>query len=517
MMFQFPVPDIDIRSLLPMIIVGLTGLVALIVEMVAPKRDNALLVAVSLAGLVVAGVALALSVGDPADTVGAGMLMHDPIGTSLQLMVVGATGLTILFSDRYLRHKRIPFGEFYPLVLWSSVGAMMMVSAANWLTIFLGLEILSVALYVMAGMSRSEEKSEESAMKYFLLGAFASGFLLYGIALIYGATASLQIDAANVAWLSTEPGIRMLVACGMGLVLVGLGFKAGFVPFHQWTPDVYQGAPTNVTAFMATVSKIGALGALWRILDLSSRMGDFFVPVLGTIAVLTMLLGNIVALAQKDVKRVLAYSSIANAGYILVALVAHSRSHDAIGNAAFCYYLIGYTFMTIGSFAVIAMFAKGGEEFTTYESLHGLWSRSRGATACLIVFMLSLTGLPIFAGFFGKLFVLTDAVRSGLTPLAIVLAVSSIISAAYYLRIARAALVPDDSIDARTSPFGGGLAVSVGLCAVGVIAISIFYTPLMNTLQIDDDPRLAASLGAVSSHLRDAGPTQRFPITGMRH
>jgi NADH-quinone oxidoreductase subunit N len=374
---------------------------------------------------------------------------------------------------------------------------MIMVSAANWLMIFLGLEILSIALYVMAGMSRTEEKSEESAMKYFLLGAFASGFLLYGIAFLYGATGGLQLSFINAAWKAGNPETRLLMSCGLALVFVGLSFKAGFVPFHQWTPDVYQGAPTNVTAFMATVSKVAALGTLWRVLDSSGTMSGLFVPVLGTIAILTMLIGNILALAQTDVKRVLAYSSVAHSGYILVALIAHGKMHALsdqnprlgqnladTGNATLCYYLLSYCLMTIGSFAIVSMFAKGGKESTTYDSLYGLSSRSRLAAACLIVFMLSLIGLPIFAGFFGKLFVLIDAVNAGLTPLAIVLALSSIISAAYYLRIARAVLVTDDTVDARTSPFGGSLAFTATLCAVGVVAISVFYTPVMQGLKL---------------------------------
>ena len=496
-MFNFDVPLIDLRAVTPMVIVGITGLIALIFEMMAPKRDNALLVAISLVGLILAGVALAMSLGDPTYQTGAGMIVHDSMGTVLQLIVVVSTALTVVFSDRYLRQKRVPFGEFYPLVLWSSIGAMIMVSASNWLMIFLGLEILSIALYVMAGMSRTEERSEESAMKYFLLGAFASGFLLYGIALIHGATGGLQLDQIQPAWVHGNQEIHVLLSCGLALVLVGLSFKAGFVPFHQWTPDVYQGAPTNVTAFMATVSKVGALGALWRVLDVSGSMSHLFVPVLGTIAILTMILGNVLALAQTDVKRVLAYSSVAHSGYILVALIAHGKTQSTVGNATFCYYLLSYCMMTIGSLAIVSMFAKGGKESTDYDALHGLLGRSRLAAACLVIFMLSLIGLPIFAGFFGKLFVLIDAVRAGLTPLAVVLALSSIVSAAYYLRIARAALVSDDSATSRTSPFAGGVAFTATVCAVGVIAVSIFYTPLMDALQIDSNPQAAAAQGHI--------------------
>src|SRR5205085_6526905 len=216
----------------------------------------------------------------------------------------------ILFSEGYLREKRIAFAEFYPLVLWSTSGAMLMATSRNLLVIFLGLEVLSIALYVMAGMSRSEEKSEESALKYFLLGAFASGFLLYGIAFLYGASGSLRIDDIAASWASAEPFARTLLVFGISLILVGLSFKSAFVPFHQWTPDVYQGAPTNVTAFMASVSKIAALATLWRFVTDTNALTDFYVPILFTIAILTMTIGNIVALVQKDIKRILGYSSI---------------------------------------------------------------------------------------------------------------------------------------------------------------------------------------------------------------
>ncbi len=494
MLFHFPVPDIDVRSVFPLLIVAVTGVIALLLEMIWPKKDNTLLVVVSLAGLLLAGAVLIGTAGDTPFDTAAGMLTHDTVGSALQLVILGSTALTILFSDRYLRQKRVPFGEFYPLALWSAMGAMVMVTVTNLLMIFLGLEILSISLYVMAGMSRSEEKSEESAMKYFLLGAFASGFLLYGIALVYGATGGLQLEQIWLAWHQNQGETRLLLSCGLGLILIGLSFKAGFVPFHQWTPDVYQGAPTNVTAFMATVAKVGALGALWRVLDNVGVMSQLFVPVLGAIAILTMLVGNIMALAQTDVKRVLAYSSIAHAGYVLVALIAHGKLQSSIGNATLCYYLLSYSLTTIGSFAVVSMFAKGGRESTGYDDLRGLWGRSRGAAACLLVFMLSLIGLPLFAGFFGKLFVLMDAVRAGLTPLAIVLAVSSIISAAYYLRIALTALAPDDTVETRTSPFTGSLAATAGLCAVAVIAISVFYSPLMETLHLADTSGAAAVL-----------------------
>src|SRR5205085_2348323 len=279
----------------------------------------------------------------------------------------------ILFSEGYLREKRIAFAEFYPLVLWSTSGAMLMATSRNLLVIFLGLEVLSIALYVMAGMSRSEEKSEESALKYFLLGAFASGFLLYGIAFLYGASGSLRIDDIAASWASAEPFARTLLVFGISLILVGLCFKSAFVPFHQWTPDVYQGAPTNVTAFMAAGSKIAAIAALFRVLESSGTMINYWLPGLAVVAVFTMTVGNLVALMQKDVKRILGYSSIAHAGYILVAILAHARSvenpslNGDIGFSTTAYYLLSYSVITIGAFAVISLVARKGREHTTLK------------------------------------------------------------------------------------------------------------------------------------------------------
>src|SRR5437588_3183219 len=348
------------------------------------------------------------------------MMVNDRFGNVMQLLLVISCGLCIAFSENYLREKRIAFGEFYPLVLWSTSGAMLMATSRNLLVIFLGLEVLSIALYVMAGMSRSEEKSEESALKYFLLGAFASGFLLYGIAFLYGASGSLRIDDIAATWASADPFARTLLVFGISLILVGLSFKSAFVPFHQWTPDVYQGAPTNVTAFMAAGSKVAAIAALYRVLDASGVMADYWLPGMTVIAVLTMTVGNLIALMQKDVKRILGYSSIAHAGYILVAVLAHAKSVSnqgsvgLIGFGTTAYYLLAYAVMTIGAFAVISLSAKDGRERTTLDDLHGLYKRDPFAAGALVVFMASLIGVPPTAGFIGKLFIFSDALQAHL-------------------------------------------------------------------------------------------------------
>nr|HWA83351.1 NADH-quinone oxidoreductase subunit N [Fimbriimonadaceae bacterium] len=404
-------------------------------------------------------------------------------GLTMQLLIIGATFLAILFSEGYLREKRIPFGEFYPLMLWSAVGAMVMATSRNLLMIFLGVEILSIALYVMAGMSRSEEKSEESALKYFLLGAFASAFLLYGIALTYGATGSLNLSSVAVAWNGHDPNAKTLLLFGLAMMLIGLSFKASFVPFHQWTPDVYQGAPTNVTTFMASASKIGAFAALVRVLQGFNISGltEYWLPALTWVAILTMVVGNLVALVQKDVKRILGYSSIAHAGYMLVALLAHFSNPDKVSLNTLIYYLLSYSLMTIGAFAVISLVAKGGKEGTRLKDLHGLWQRQPLAAGALILFVVSLIGVPPTSGFFGKMMIFTDAVSAGLVPLAVVLATTSIISVYYYLGIARAVFVADeDAAKARSAPMNPGLAAACLICSVGVIAVVVAFSPVMN-------------------------------------
>jgi NADH-quinone oxidoreductase subunit N len=478
-MIPTTVPFTDWSMLLPIAMVAITGVFALILEMLYPKRDNSLIVWCSLIGLGLAAAMLIRQFGVEPETAFAGTVLRDQFGLSMQLIIVFGTAATILFSDAYLREKRIPFGEFYPLMLWSAMGAMLMCCTENLLVMFVGLEILSISLYVLAGISRKEEKGSESALKYFLLGSFATGFLLYGIANLYGATAGLELGGIAEAWRTGGETVRTLLAFGLALLLIGLGFKASFFPFHQWTPDVYQGAPTNVTAFMATVSKTAAFAFLYRLLGAATDMQAIWVPALGVVAVLTMLYGNIVALQQKDVKRVLAYSSISHAGYVLLALMAHGIAPDKVGPQTLVYYTLSYTFMTVGAFAVISLVARDGKEETTLDDLRGLWKTSRLAAACLVIFMVSLIGLPPTSGFIGKLLIFQDALATGLLPLAILLAVSSIISVTYYLQVAYQSSIAESS--ESTPPFANlrpTIQATCVICAVAVVAFVVFFSPL---------------------------------------
>ncbi|MGV3616011.1 MAG: NADH-quinone oxidoreductase subunit N [Fimbriimonas sp.] len=479
--FLFPTPEVSIGAILPILVVALTGILALIVELVWPKRNNDLIVGISLGGLALSALLALNSTNVQAYDTMAGAYRHDMLGAISQVILAVGTFLTILFSESYLRAKRIPFAEFYPLVLWSTAGAMIMVSTQNLLVIFLGLEILSVALYVMAGMSRGESGSSESALKYFLLGAFASGFLLYGIAFLYGASGSLNLPDIGLAWANRGPANQPMILFGLALLLIGAGFKASLVPFHQWTPDVYQGAPTNVTAYMATGSKVAAFITLVRVLDVFTQLYPVWLPVLSLIAVLTMTIGNVMALTQKDVKRTLGYSSIAQAGYVLVAILAHAIKPDKIGTGTITFFLFAYVVTTVGAFAVVSLTAQDGREGTRLEDLNGMIRRAPLAAVALLVFCMSLIGLPLTGGFMGKLQIFTDAMDAGLNWLAIALAVNSVISAWYYLGIARAALTSDGVPDPerRISSLRPAVASACVLCLAGVLA-SFFLPSLLS-------------------------------------
>jgi NADH-quinone oxidoreductase subunit N len=483
-----PIPTIDWFAILPVAILVLTGVVALLVEVSRPKASNDGVVGVTVLGLLAALGALYygqthLPTGKPTTSF-AGMVIRDNFGAAMSFIVVLCVLLVVLFSEPYLRQKRIAFAEFYPLAVWSAAGALMMATTTNLLMIFIGLEVLSVALYVLAGLSRQEEKSEEAAIKYFLLGAFASGFLLFGIAWVFGATGGLDLGLVAKAWTGDSMAPNLFLLLGFGLILVGLGFKASLFPFHQWAPDVYQGAPTNVTAFMSIVSKVGAFAALWRVIDAFAPLHNTWMPILFWVAILTMCVGNLTALVQKDAKRILGYSAIAHAGYLLVALLAHAKDPATVGPDALVYYLLSYGLMSIGAFAAISLTAKEGKEGTRLGDLRGLFSRSPAAAAALAVCMFSLVGLPPTAGFVGKLLIFNDAVRVGLLPLAIVLAVNSAISAYYYLGIVWAIFQPASTSEPEParSPIPSGVATACAVCSFGVLAIVPLYSMVQQAL-----------------------------------
>jgi NADH-quinone oxidoreductase subunit N len=343
-MNNYVIPTIDWTAAMPVIVVFLTGIAALLVEMFRPRQNNNVIVGISLTGLAVAAYLLASQVGMPAIDTFAGMIRRDHLGLMLQLLMVVACGLTFLFGENYLRERRMAYGEFYPLAIWSTAGGMIMVGTDHLLMIFIGLEVLSISLYCMAGLAREEQRSAESALKYFLLGSLASAFLLYGIAFFYGATGTLSLT--QIGMNGAQMNMQILATA---FVLIGLGFKASLFPFHMWTPDVYQGAPTNVSAFLATVYKIAALGLMARMLPVLGQTQDFWFPVLFWLSMLTMTVGNVSAIGQTDLKRMLGFSSIAHAGYVMVALLAHLKNPKVVSLDAMVFYLAVYSVATIGA------------------------------------------------------------------------------------------------------------------------------------------------------------------------
>ncbi len=489
MPFQFAPPAIDLRAIAPMLAVALTGVVALILEFTRPRRNNDLIVTASLSGLAIAAAYLVVQLRGPDLVTFDGTVTIDALAKIGQLLVVGATALVILFSDGYLRRMKIPFGEFYPLVLWSALGSMLLTVTSNLLLMFLGIEILSLALYVLAGMARGEAKSEESALKYFLLGAFATCFFLFGTVLLYGATGSLGLERVNAVWNENAEGNRLLIGAGFALVFVGLGFKSSFVPFHQWTPDVYQGAPTNVAAFMSTAAKFGPFLAVWRLLENTSALKEIALPAVAVVAALTMTVGNLQALGQRDLKRLLGYSSIANAGYVLAAIVGHFARPSVADFGVVAVFLIAYLVTTIGVFAVATLGARDGVEPGTLDALAGLNRRSPLAFFALALFVLSQIGIPPTAGFFGKLQVIQATVEGGYAWLGVLLALNSIVSVVYYFAILQAAYTSEDSSDGSARPARSPLvamppavAGTCLLCLAGVVGLSFFLGPITSAL-----------------------------------
>jgi NADH-quinone oxidoreductase subunit N len=356
----------------------------------------------------------------------------DPFRWAVDAIILLGAGLSVLLSIDYLDREGIRIPEFYVLVLFATVGMMLLAGGEDLFVLFLGLELMSVSSYVLAGIDRRRAESAEAALKYFLLGAFASAFLLYGIAMVYGATGSTKLSFIGFQVQTLQLTAHPMLLAGVALLLVGFGFKVAAVPFHMWAPDVYDGAPTPVTAFMAASTKAAAFAALIRVLLRAvPLLHDAWGPVLWWMAAATMVVGNLVALSQKSLKRMLAYSSIAHAGYLLTALVSGSVA----GAAAFLYYLLFYTLMTLGAFAVLIYKGRDGERTVTTADLAGLAETHPWLALLMTVFLLSLLGFPGTAGFIGKWYILTSAIGSGYGLLATIMVLASVVSAGYYLPV----------------------------------------------------------------------------------
>jgi NADH-quinone oxidoreductase subunit N len=422
----------DFQTILPLTILTAWACVLLLLDTFLIKRKGitALLAAFGLAATL--GFTIS-QVGQPAITGFSGMVALDGFSTFLNALqlVCGLLGIALAYG--YVKRMGIERGEYYTLLLFSIIGMMLMAQANDLIIVFIALELLSLPLYVLAAFDRKRVESEEAGIKYFLLGAFSTGFVVYGIALVYGATGTTNLTGIAAA-VSTS---GLLLTIGAALILVGFGFKVAAVPFHMWTPDVYQGAPSAVTAFMSSGAKIAGFAALLRVFSVAfPALSADFTPILWALAALTMIVGNLLAISQTDIKRMLAYSSIAHAGYILMAFVPYGNPDVArVSIAAGLFYLIAYAVTNFGAWAVVISLEKADGSGLAISDYSGLFWRKRGLAFAMTIFMLSLIGFPPTIGMVGKFYLFRAVMDGGFYGLAIIGVLTSLVSAYYYLRV----------------------------------------------------------------------------------
>ena len=387
-------------------------------------------------------------------------------------IVCGAAFLAILGSIGYLQRDDLDAAEFCALILFATAGMGVMAGAHELLTAFIGLEMSSIASYILASYRRDAPRSNEAAMKYFLLGSFATAFFLYGIALSFGATGSTHLDLMTPL---ANNSAHTLLKIGLGFIFIGLAFKVAAAPFQLWTPDVYEGAPAPVTALLSTGPKAAAFALALRIMASVDAAAPLWFWALWVAAALSMFVGNLSAIVQTSVKRMLAYSSIAHAGYILVALAAAAATdHPEAGIAAALFYLVGYVIVKMGAFLIVAHLGGPGERHVDIEDFTGLARRQPALAACLSLFLVSLLGLPITAGFLGKFYVFNAALESNLIWLAILLALNSVLGAYYYLRVIVAMYMREPTVEITAEPVPWTLSVVLWIAAAGTVFAGLF-------------------------------------------
>ncbi len=461
-------PDINLGGILPALVLCITGVVLMIVGLFLTWQRLAISMAISLAGILVAFAANA-PLRLLHESAFSGMVALDPYSWFLNWMILLAAALTVLMSVKYFSDEGLDLYEYFVLLLFASAGMMFMVSGTHLLVIFVGLETLSISIYVLAGCLPANVKSKESALKYLILGGFSSAIFLYGAALLYGTAGSLAL--ADLAKFFHSGTIAPTAKVGMGLLLIGFAFKAAAVPFHMWTPDVYEGAPTPLTGFMAVGVKAAAFAAFVRVFfGALPELQASWSQILWLVAVLTMILGNFAALVQENIKRMLAYSSIAHAGYILVGMVGGG---DA-GASGVLYYLLAYTFTNLGAFAVVALVGRKGEANNMLDDYRGLARTHPALAVAMSVFIFSLAGIPPTAGFMGKFSIFYAAVKAGHVWLVVIGVLTSAASVFYYFRVLMKMYMEAPEREPAPLQFGAGTVIALVVALVGVLYIGIF-------------------------------------------
>lgn len=481
-------PDPNIPIILPEMIVAVTGVVVMLYDSFFP-RQRSVTGFISLVGLALSGIVLVSLWGGAASTAWNGMVAHDNLRLSFSLVFLFVSAMTVLISTVWVEREAVPAGEYHALLMFATFGMMMMSAGNDLVVIFLGLETLSIATYVMAGLRRTDVKSNESAMKYFILGSFASAFLLYGMALVYGATGSTNLT--EIAERMAAPNFPALLLAGGAMMIIGFGFKIAMAPFHVWTPDVYEGAPTPVTGFMAAGPKAAAFASFLRVFVLglplmagvpaSAYLHESWTSALAVLAMLTIIVGNVAAILQNNVKRMLAYSSIAHAGYAMVGFVGAGMAtsitarDEAIASVAF--YMLTYAITNMGAFAIVTLLAEKNDRRAEFDDYTGVGFKSPVLAFSLSLFMLSLLGLPLTAGFMGKVLVFGSALGTAnplLTALVVVAVVGSAISAYYYLRLIVVMFFRERTTEWTPPPIPAALSAVLVITVVGVLYFGLF-------------------------------------------
>ncbi|HEX2987113.1 MAG TPA: NADH-quinone oxidoreductase subunit N [Chloroflexota bacterium] len=469
MQLDYSALGIDMAALMPILVLGVLGMAVLVLGLFVGKEQGGVLAGFSLGGLLVAAVTILPLVGVHRNAFGQ-MMAVDNFYLFFAMLAIAVTALAVLLSATYLDRTGLAHPEYYGLLIFGAMGMLVMISASHLIMLLIGIELLSLSLYVLAGFARTRLTSEEAALKYFLLGSFSAGLLIYGIALVYGATGTL--DYAGIAKaINAQQGLDPMLLIGMGLVLVGFAFKLSFVPFHMWVPDVYEGAPTPVTAYMAVGTKAAVFAAMLRLLGTAfPTLQPEWAPMLAVLAALTMIVGNVAAVVQTNIKRLLGYSSISHAGYVLIAVVAGG----ALGNDAALFYLVAYTVMNFGAFAVMVAVSGGREERLELSDYAGLAKRSPWLAAAMAVFMLSLSGAPFTPGFLGKLYVFSAAIQGGWLWLALVGVATSLVAFYYYLKVVVVMYMSEPAGEVKPS----AATLSMG----AVVVVALFFTVQLGVL-----------------------------------
>ena len=465
------VSSADMIRFLPETILTIMGTVLMVMDPLLRRRSSNAFGHLSILSLAAAMAASVYAFTDPGTAFG-GMLVVDGFATFFRVLVIGVGILTVLPSYRFLHRQEAETSEFHALLLYSIAGQCLMVAANELIMIFLGLEISSIASYILAGYLRDDKRANESALKYFLLGSFATGFFLYGVAFIYGSTGTVNLTEVHAKLTGPNAPPVVLIGLAAAMIFVGLGFKVSASPFQIWAPDVYQGAPTPVTAFLSAGPKAAAFAVFFRIfMTAFAPIANGWEPLVWISALLSMTIGNFAALMQANVKRLLAYSSIAHAGYVMVALTARSE----VGTAAAMFYLAAYAFMNIGAFAVVSHLSGKGERYQNVDDFAGLGQKQPMTAAMLSIFLLSLIGVPLTGGFFGKFYIFKAALESHLVWLTVLGLLNSAVAAYYYLRLLVVMYMREPS-EATTNaePLTPGVSAALILPALGTLVLGIF-------------------------------------------